>query len=853
VDKTMLYERSGQLEQLLDAAAEAAAGRGCVALVSGEAGIGKSALVDEFLLRVPDARVLRGACDDLLVPASFGPLREAFGAGTLGDGATDKVLAVVNEMLDRPRLTVLTVEDVHWADDATLDLLLSRRVAESNLLLLLTFRDDGLDSRHPLRRLLSALATAPQRRVTPHPLSRDAVALMADGSSRDPDELYALTGGNPFFVTEALAGADELSAPLVDVVLARVHQLDHAGIELLEQLAVMPSVASHAFVERLCEGADDALVEAERRGLLVDRRDGVAFRHEIARRAIEQSILPSRRRMLNQNVVRRLLEEPRPELSALLQHAVEARDTETLLTYAPLAAAEATNAGARRQALIAFEALMPHVSRLDPAEQARLLDDYAWELHLASRFVDALRIGERAIDLRTALGDQEALARSLVRQARHLYLTGDARLTRPVVDRAVELARTAESRSELAAARTFLAVVAVTQQTPDQADVLDRATAANQDADRYDLQAICLSFRGVYRCVQGDPGGVADQWAAVDLALAHGETETAVRVHVNCLETAYLRQDWDDLASEIDRVSELIGEYGFWHYLYAVEVHRASLEMRRGSWAVAERRLRRLVDSSDEADMPALYALPALARLLSRRGDPEAEEILVEIWPRALALHSLPGMMYAAVAYLEWAWLNDRPDVALKVRDELLAEFPTAAPPLFTELRRYLVRCGVPLDPVVAPTAPSDGFTLGARGDAAGAASYWERIGDQYERALELIDVDDDSARQALQILERLGAVPAATRLRSELKARGVSRLPPGVQRRHRSNPANLTDRQLEILARLVKGRTNAEIAEELVLSVRTVDRHVSAVLHKLDVPNRRAAAGAAESLGLTF
>lgn len=154
---------------------------------------------------------------------------------------------------------------------------------------------------------------------------------------------------------------------------------------------------------------------------------------------------------------------------------------------------------------------------------------------------------------------------------------------------------------------------------------------------------------------------------------------------------------------------------------------------------------------------------------------------------------------------------------------------------------------------MVAATAPSDGFALGARGDAAGAAAYWKSIGDQYERALELIDIDDDSARQALQILERLGAVPAATRLRSDLKARGVSRLPPGVQRRHRSNPANLTDRQLEILARLVKGRTNAEIAEELVLSVRTVDHHLAAVLGKLDIPNRRAAAGAAESLGLTF
>jgi DNA-binding CsgD family transcriptional regulator len=851
---TMLYERSEQLKQLLVAAAEAVAGRGCVVLVTGEAGIGKSALTEEFLSQV-DGEVLRGACDDLLMPPSFGPLREAIGPAVLGDGNMNTMLAVVNDMLDRARPTVLAIEDVHWADDATLDILryMARRIADSKLLLLLTFRNDGLDARHPLRRLLSALATAPQVRISPEPLSRAALQSMAAGSNWNPDDLQTLTGGNPFFVTEALAAADVLPASLVDFVLARVHQLDPDGIELLEQLAVIPTVATHAFVEGLFDGARDALVEAERRGLLVDRRDGVAFRHEIARRAIEHSILPSRRRILNQNVVQRLLDQPSPELSAVLQHAVEARDTKVLLKYAPLAAAEATNAGAHRQALIAFETLLPHVERLDPAEQATLLEDYAWELHLAGRYLDAVRVCERATAFRENLGDQAALARSLVRQARHLYITGELPKTAAVVERAVEVAQTAGSLPELAAAETFLVVISVTDQLGDPMVAVEQATTSAAAAGRFELQALCLSFRGIYRCTQGDRNGLADMRAAIDLAFAHNETETGVRVHVNFVELSYLLHEWTDIVAELDRASELTGTYGYWHHMHAIEVHRATLEMRLGHWPVAERRIRRLIDSTDDSGFPALYSMPPLARLLTRRGDPDAEQILATIWPRALTMHSLPGVIYAAVAYLEWAWLNDRPDLAVRIRDELLSELPSAAAPLFTEFRRYLVRAGVPLDPALPAAAPQDGYALGTCGEFAAAAAYWDELGDQYERALELAELDDDSARHALEILERLGAVPAARKLRIRLKARGVDRLPPGIQKRHRANPANLTDRQLDILARLVKGSTNAEIAEELVLSVRTVDSHVAAVLQKLDAPNRRAAAAIAETLGLSL
>ena len=119
----------------------------------------------------------------------------------------------------------------------------------------------------------------------------------------------------------------------------------------------------------------------------------------------------------------------------------------------------------------------------------------------------------------------------------------------------------------------------------------------------------------------------------------------------------------------------------------------------------------------------------------------------------------------------------------------------------------------------------------------------WERLGCPFERARALVDADDEEALLiALDLAVGLGADPLAARLRAKLRAYGVQRVPRGPRADTRANPAGLTARQLEVLALLCEGLTNAEIAKRLVLSVKTVDHHVSAVLDKLGVDNRHDA-----------
>lgn len=210
-----LLERGALLDEL-GAVLKEASVAGRVVLVAGEAGIGKSALAREFARRnVGRARFLYGACDPLLTPRALGPLhdigRELGGrlAELLAGGSTrERLFATLLDELDqRSRSTVVVIEDAHWADEATLDLLLflGRRIERIRTLLIVTYRDDELGLDHPLRAVVGRLPPEVVRRLRPSPLSEAAVAELAARAGRPVVGLHALTGGNPLLLTEVLA------------------------------------------------------------------------------------------------------------------------------------------------------------------------------------------------------------------------------------------------------------------------------------------------------------------------------------------------------------------------------------------------------------------------------------------------------------------------------------------------------------------------------------------------------------------------------------------------------------------------------------------------------------------------
>ncbi|HXZ71854.1 MAG TPA: AAA family ATPase, partial [Streptosporangiaceae bacterium] len=438
-----ILEREAELSVLADAVRGAAGGNGSVALVMGEAGIGKSSLVEALRSLLPaEGRLLVGYCDDLATPRTLGPFRDLVGSvGTeLSSAVTDvsdrdRVLAALRMELTWPEHpTVLVIEDVHWADDATLDALryLVRRIAELPAVLVLTYRDDELNREHPLHGLLGQASRSDRvRRLPLRRLSQQAVRQLSAGSSVDAHDLFALTSGNPFFVHELLASAQGERVPptIADAVLARVRSLDPSTQDVLEQLSVVPSGLDRWLVDVLVPdtgpGQVAALTAAEQRGLLTVFTSKISFRHELTRRAIAGSLPAARLMAMNQRVLAALIDHDGSDVSRIVHHAAQAGDQDAIIRYGPVAARDAVRAGAHREAVAHLGLVLEHAGRFATGERAGLLEQYAIECYTIGAIDKAVKAGRRAVDLNRSLGDLRQLGVCLRWLSRIWWMAGD--------------------------------------------------------------------------------------------------------------------------------------------------------------------------------------------------------------------------------------------------------------------------------------------------------------------------------------------------------------------------------------------------------------------------------------------
>jgi DNA-binding CsgD family transcriptional regulator/tetratricopeptide (TPR) repeat protein len=857
-----LLERDVELTLLGEVLRGATEGRGGTVLISGEAGIGKTTLVRTFAGgTTATARVLVGACDDLLTPRALGPfrdmaldadgLRHAFAAGD----REAVLVAILDELSAAPGPNVMIVEDLHWADDATLDAVrfLARRVQGIPAALILTYRDDELTSDHQLQRVLGAFTGDWVRRVHLKPLSLKAVTVLNAEGRLASGDLFGTTGGNPFYVTEVLAAAaGEVPATVRDAVLARLRVLDHGARAALDLLSVIPARVERALAGVLLAEDPSVLDEAEHRGVIMASPSHMWFRHELARRAIEQSLGTSTRIAHNRRVLDALLEAG-AEAPRIVHHAVEAQAGEVVAEYAPIAARDAARVGAHREALEHYGRVLALGGILTARQRAVALQATAASLYLLQRYADGAEHGRAAIALWEEIGDTVRLGETLVTHAYNVYWTGDPDGAREAAQRAVELLEPEGPSSELALAYGAAAGVRLMADDPEAVEWGLKAQAVAEGLGREDLVAAALNYVGSIKMSMGDPEGEILLDRALDLTLRmppHAGAWLACRICANFASKLLRFARIEEAEMYVERGLAIGHEYDLQHGTSRLEAHSATIEIFRGNWDDAEVTLRELIALPRDEGLNDAYVHAGLGRLLARRGDPEAVVHLSRAWTIAEPSGEAARIAGLVVDWLEWAWLNGQ---ALPAAVDVDRARNLAERHHHHEFRgailRYLARIGADVEPF--EECP-ERFALGIFGRWRDAAALWDRLGNPYESALELLESGEvDPTLDALSILDDLGAEPAAAIARRKLRELGVRRIPRGPQLSTKENPAGLTSRQVEVLAFLVDGLTNAEIAEKLVVSTRTVDHHVSAILSKLGAATRREAAGVAMEMGV--
>jgi DNA-binding CsgD family transcriptional regulator len=291
------------------------------------------------------------------------------------------------------------------------------------------------------------------------------------------------------------------------------------------------------------------------------------------------------------------------------------------------------------------------------------------------------------------------------------------------------------------------------------------------------------------------------------------------------------------------------------HYADSHEVHTyvsyvrtvlAWMRMRNGEWDEAER----ITHGEIERGITVVQLLTktVLAELAVRRGDRDAGERVADLAAHADRAAEPQRIMPAIELMAERALTEDEPMPADLI--ERLAEHLDANGALGGRFGVRLAGWGAVAGIELQPDGQQNGpYAAMRRGDWAAAAAAFGALGWVHDRALMLSLLDEEDAlAEALQIARGLGAEPLARRASTRMRELGM-RVPRGPRRTTRANPAGLTARQLEVLALISEGMTNAEIADRLVVSQRTAEHHVAAVLAKLGASTRRDAARRAAEL----
>ena len=842
-----LLERDHLLAELADRARSAASGSGGVVLVAGEAGIGKTVLLRAFADRSKAVPVLWGMCDSLSTPRPLGPLRDvaaeldpALPALLRGPAAQHEVFAaVVDALRTRPR--VLVMEDLHWADEATLDLVrfLARRAPSLPVALVLSYRDP-LPVDHPLSPVLGDLVTSSgARRLQLAPLTRAAVVDLVEGHELDAAGVHRRTAGNPFFVSQIVAQPHSpLPENVRDAVLARVAGLDAGTRHLLELLSCSPEPVSGEVLNAL--GIAPAAVAGLAATGLVDRLGHrVAFRHEIARSAVLGATAPGAEPALHAEMIV-ALEALDGDASALAHHAAAAGDIKRILRYAPAAAAEASRSGAHREAVAFFETALAHTGPDQPELRASLLEDISLDLYLTDRLREAIRAREQAVELRRELGQLVAVGAGHTALAGYAWYAAERALAEQHAAAAIAILDGAGDRRELGFALSRQAFLAAWRGDTDGA-----RQAADQVAEIAEelggdpvLNGTAAIGSAVARLTEGDLSGRADLLAATDIGLRHRIDDLATTPMSNLcsFDVAQGRLTVaEESVAEALRISEQRDTPICTAYQLGV---RARLRLLQGRWADAEQDARTVLRSGD-LPLSQLFPHLVLGLLQARRDAPPANAHLDELWRLVHRLDSPSAVATATAAVLENAWITRRPDDRLD--DPLVVDLCT---------REFAGRDGVLAPVAMWARRLAD---AGVQQFAVAAEASPPVVGDgPYERALTLWDAgSNDDLLAALPLLDELGAKSVAALVRARLRASGVSSVPRGRLLATRTNPAGLTDRQLDVLALLVDGLSNAQIAARLVISPKTADHHVSAILGKLGVASRAEAAVAARRLGI--
>lgn len=856
-----LLERSSLLDELAAAWEASQAGAGSLVFVEGEAGAGKTSLVATFSQRLgTGVRFLTGNCDPLVTPAPLGPIADvapALGEDVLaslrGAGYPHHILGLILERLGT-QPTVLLLEDIHWADASTLDLIrfLGRRISDRRLLVIATHRVPQLVATDPLTVLFGDLATAPAVHwLSVPPLSAAAVEELCRDTRHDPLEVHRITAGNAFFVAQLMA-AEPGSVPrsITDSIVARAARLPPSAQAALGAAAVLGPRFELDLLSSLgvaAEAIGDAVVE----GLVAHgpAPGELRFTHELVQLALEEAIPSPRRQHLHRQALIALRRKaPRERsLAQLAHHALRASDATTILELVPMAAEEAARLHAHREAARHYQAALAWAPAGQTGLRADLLGRFSREAYLCGNLSSALAAAGEAEVLWEELGDRLKTGEALHWKSRLSMFAGRRADAEESSRRALTLLNGLLPGRELAMAynnQAWLRMLACDFSTGAELSRRSISLSERLQDPGMRLQASVTLGASLFH-VGVEEGRILLERCLED-ALQADDDEAIGRSLWNLVLVSLIHRRYELAQATIERGLALCADRDLEYWRRFLTTAKAKWLLEQGRLDAAAEMMSEQLAQTDSPIMCRIIDLTVAARVGARAEGHLDAGLLDEALALTAVNPEMEPLLPVRPARAEAAWVTgDQSALEAEVRAGLQQTCLRADRWVAGELLVWARIAGIDVD---ADTAVAEPYGLVFGGEARRAAEYWLRLGCPHEAAVSLVASRDPIATgEAFTIAERAGAHGTAAAIARMLRELGVRRVPRGARPSTRRNPAGLTRREAEVLELIAQGMSNSAIARRLFLSPKTIEHHTSAILHKLGVESRAEAIRVAE------
>lgn len=863
-----LLEREDYLSQLINFFAQAENGIGHTVFLMGEAGIGKTSIVHSLENEIKSrAHFYFGACDSLFTPRPLGPLYDI--AGKLGesfiemlrnDKSRNHIFSTFLEELCKSSPLVLVFEDLHWADEATVDFIkyMARRIKRSKCLFLLTCRDNEVRASHPVRNLFGELPTGVFSKLNVEPLSEGAVKKIAAsfGYTRG-SEVYHLTGGNPFYVIEILSNdLQRIPDHLKDSILRIFRSKDVDTQELLSFLSIIPTKIEFRVAERIKKDFGGDIDDCVWSGIIVKGNEYFSFKHELFRLTIEESLQPSKRKNFHKKMFQILLETRgvTKRFSQLVHHAQQVGEKELIAQIVPMAAKEASLAGAHIEACKLYRIAIDNTPTLN-SRLAELYDNHAHECYLINQAGTAIESLQKALDFWRAQKNRLKIGNALRFMSRLKWLQGRRDEVMALASESIIELEQGPPTHELALSYSHLSQLYVIYN--DLQKGLKWGQKALDLAVKIEDQSVLAHALNDIGTVQlTDPStqveGEKNLAKGLSLALKNNWHEQVGRAYSNCATIFALTKNHSKALVAFDDGLKYCEANDLTFLTSCMLSEKVKLLLDKGNWEEAKSIALLLKANTFLPPLVRIGAITVLSRIYIRKGEfEEAQKLIAEGKKISRHSHEAHQFVPILISELELFWIDNKPideGDMIYVEEELFPEKHDSW--YYSELAYWMNKCGI-LTPERKQVRLTKPYHIDVYGDSAAAAQTWKELGCPYERALALFNGDQKSQREALAILSELGASATYRMLRAKLKTIGIKKIPKGHRKSTRNNPMELTNRQIDILTLLSDGLQNVEIADKLFISTKTVTHHVSAILARFEVNSRTKAVAVAKKMGI--